>query len=118
MGSGGFSKVKARWRREREERENRSHELRRRLVERGGPILRSYGVRDAWLFGSVAAGMAELESDLDLLVMPVAADDYWPLRRDLEVAVGCPLDLYTQDDDPTFVKKVMERGEHINATQC
>lgn len=102
MGYGDFSKVKARWRREREERGNRSHELRRLLVERGGPVLRSYGARDVWLFGSVAAGTAVAGSDLDLLVTPVAVEDYWPLRRDLEEAVGCALDLYTQDNDPAF----------------
>ena len=94
-------------------RASRSAELRRRLLESGSPVLRAYAVREAWLCGSVAAGTAAPESDVDLLVMPVSAGDYWPLRRDLEAVLGCPLDLYTQDDDPTFLCKVMERGELI-----
>jgi predicted nucleotidyltransferase len=57
--------------------------------------------------------MAEPGSDLDLLVIPVTAENYWPLRRDLEAVVDRPLDLYTQDDDPDFVRKIMERGEPI-----
>ena len=72
-----------------------------------------YGVRKAWLFGSVAAGAAGPASDLDLLVTPVSAQDYWSLRRELESALDWPLDLYTQDDDPVFVRKIMERGELI-----
>ena len=113
MGSRGFSKVEARRRKQQAERASRSAELRRRVTERGYPVLHAYGVRKAWLFGSVAAGAAEPASDLDLLVMPVVAEHYWPLRRDLEAALGCPLDLYTQDDDPVFVRKVMERGELV-----
>lgn len=117
MGSGRFSKVKARWRKERDERTSRSAALRRRLAECGAPVLRAYGVRDAWLFGSVAAGTAEPGSDLDLLVVPVTAVDFWPLRRDLEALLDCSLDLYTQDDDPVFVRKIMERGEPIREIQ-
>ena len=112
-----FEKLGRRWRRERAERASRSAELRRLLVERGGPVLRAYGVRNAWLFGSVAAGTAEAGSDLDLLVVPVAAADFWPLRRDLEAAMGRPVDLYTQDEDPVFVQKIMERGEPIGEIQ-
>ena len=117
MASDGFAKLRARWQRERTERERRSAGLRLRLIERGGPVLRAYGVHEAWLFGSVADLKPRLDSDLDLLVTPVAAENYWPLRRDLEAAVGCPLDLYTQDDDPVFVTKVKARGELIYEVQ-
>jgi predicted nucleotidyltransferase len=113
MGFGGFAKIAERRRRERALCASRSAELRRRLLELGFAVLRAYGVREAWLFGSVASGTAAPESDLDLLVMPIAAVDYWPLRRELEAVLGCPLDLYTQDDDPTFLHKVLERGELI-----
>jgi len=80
-------------------------------------VLRAYGVREAWLFGSVADGKPRSASDLDLLVTPVAAEHYWPLRRDLEAVIGCPLDLYTQDDDPMLVTKVKARGEVIYEVQ-
>ena len=115
--SGDFSKVEQRWRRERSERESRSIELRRRLLDRGRPLLRAYGVRRAWLFGSVAEGTADADSDLDLLAIPVTAEAFWSLRRELATAVSFPLDLYTQDDDPVFVRKVMERGELIHEVQ-
>jgi predicted nucleotidyltransferase len=115
MGSAGFTKLQERWRNERESRAHRSGEMWRRLIERGIPVLRAHGVRQAWLFGSVAAGTAEPGSDIDLLVSSVDAEDYWVLRRELEAAIGCPLDLYTQNDDPVLVRKVIERGELIYA---
>jgi len=113
MGLPSLAKVDARRRRERAECARRSGVLRCRLAEHGCAVLRAYGVREAWLFGSVAAGTAAPGSDLDLLVMAVISADYWSLRRDLETALGCPLDLYTQDDDPVFVRKIMERGELV-----
>lgn len=106
-----LSRIERRLRRECAERSARSAERRRRLREQGVAVLRRYGVRAAWLFGSVAEGTARQESDVDLLAIPVSAADYWALRRDLEAALGCPIDLYSQDDDPVFVRKVMDRGE-------
>jgi predicted nucleotidyltransferase len=115
--STAFAKLQARWRRERAERAERSAELRRRVLERAGPVLRAYGVQEVWLFGSVATGTAQAHSDLDLLAAPVAVVDYWALRRDLEAALGHPVDLHTQDDDVQFVRKVRERGELIYEVQ-
>ena len=113
----GLPKLEARWRRERLFRERRSAELRRTVLEAGVPVLRRYGVSRAWLFGSVAAGAAGPGSDVDILAMPVPAEVFWPLRRDLEAALGCPLDLCTQDDDPAFVRKIQQRGELIHDVQ-
>jgi len=117
MAAAGFSKLERRWEAERQARAARSAHLRRLLIERGLPVLRAYGVRRVWLFGSVAAGTAGTASDIDLLAMPVTPADFWDLRRDLEAALDHPLDLYTQDDDADLVRKVMERGELINEVQ-
>jgi predicted nucleotidyltransferase len=117
MASGSFAKLEARWLRERTERVSRSAELKRRLAECVRPVLEAHGVRKAWLFGSVAAGTVTPDSDVDLLVVPVSSAQYWPLRRDLEEALGCSLDLCTQDDDPVLVGKVKERGELIYEVQ-
>lgn len=117
MSTADFSKVARRWQEEREARAAGSALLRRLLIERGLPMLRTCGVRRVWLFGSVAAGTAGAASDIDVLAMPVAPADYWDLRRDLEAAVEHPVDLYTQDDDADLVRKVMARGELIDEVQ-
>lgn len=117
MSAADFLKLGRRWQDEHEARAGRSARLRRLLIERGLPVLRAYGVRRVWLFGSVAAGTAGTASDIDLLAAPVAAADFWDLRRDLEAALAHPVDLYTQDDDGDLVRKVMERGELIDEVE-
>ena len=113
----GFSKLERHWAREQAGRSARSAALRQLLITRGLPVLRRHGARRVWLFGSVAAGTARAESDIDLLAMPVAPADYWALRRELEAALNHPVDLYTQDDDADLVRKVLERGELIDEVQ-
>jgi predicted nucleotidyltransferase len=77
------------------------------------PIAARYGARAAYLFGSIASGTAHARSDVDLVVLGIGPAAYWDLRRELEHALGRPLDLHTQDDDPTFVAKAIARGEQI-----
>lgn len=45
--------------------------------------------------------------------MPLAQEEYWNFRRELEEALGYPLDLHTQADDPTLVAKILERDEVV-----
>ncbi|AUB80345.1 nucleotidyltransferase family protein [Candidatus Thiodictyon syntrophicum] len=109
-----FSKLKARWAREQAETSAESSRLRDQVSREVPPILRRYGVGRAYLFGSIAEGRAHARSDVDLLVMDVPAAIYWDLRHDLEQALGRPLDLLTQDDDPVLVGKIIARGELID----
>lgn len=109
----GFEKLKARWERERKSRAAAAHTRLEALDEVGPPLFRRYGVRKAVLFGSTARGSGGSSPDIDLLVMPLPAERYWEFRRELEEALGCRLDLYTQADDPTFVDKVLRRGKVV-----
>jgi predicted nucleotidyltransferase len=108
-----FSKLKERRAREREEARSTSARLAAEVRLTITPILQSHGVTRAYLFGSIAEGGAGARSDVDLLVLGVGAAAYWDLRHALELALGRPLDLFTQDDDPVFVAKVMTRGQVI-----
>lgn len=108
-----FEKVKARRTREREAAAARGGRVRTRLVERGRPVFERYGVDRVVLFGSVREGCSTEGSDVDLLVMPLAAEQYWSFRHDLEEALEVSVDLYTEDDDRDFVRKILERGETI-----
>jgi uncharacterized protein len=108
-----FGKLKARWAREREAMRDESERM-RALVQSGAiPILKTYGATAVYLFGSVAQGQATPSSDLDLLALGIGHADYWDLRRDLEQALGRPLDLFTQDDDAILVAKIIARGQCI-----
>ena len=110
-----FSKLKARWAHEREAMRARSAVMKAKVCSAATPVFESYGVTRAYLFGSIAEGRAGAESDVDLLVLGVGPATYWDLRGDLERALGRPLDLFTGDDDPVFVAKVVARGEVIYA---
>jgi predicted nucleotidyltransferase len=112
-----YTGLHRRWQEEKKEREKRAAAIHSALHKRGVPIFRKYGIKRAVLFGSAAEGRTGKESDVDLLVMPLAAVDYWQCRHELEEALGGPLDLCTQDDDPRFVRKILSRGEVIYELQ-
>jgi uncharacterized protein len=69
-----------------------------RLRELRG-ILDSHGVASLFLFGSAARGEASADSDIDLLVefgRPIGLFEFVRLRRELEAALGRPVDLVTK----------------------
>jgi predicted nucleotidyltransferase len=91
-----------------------NHQARKAMVvARAKPIFERFGIRQAVLFGSLVQGNSSEHSDVDLLVTPLAAAHYWEFRHVLERALELPVDIYTQDDEPQFVAKVLERGEVI-----
>lgn len=96
-------------------RKKRSLRVKRYLLDKGGPVFKSYGVSTVILFGSVLQGRSRPQSDIDILALSVSAADYWDFKHDLEEALDLPVDLYTQADDPVFVKKIRERGETVYA---
>ena len=65
------------------------------------------------LFGSVLTHRSTPTSDIDLLVVPLSAVDYWKFHHELEQSLGYPVDIYTQEDDPVFVQKILQRGEVV-----
>lgn len=112
-----FVKLKKRWALEREARRCQAKILKRSLLERGRPVFEKFGIRKVLLFGSVADDWCSEMSDLDVLVLPLSSRNYWDFRHELEEAVGIPVDLYTEDDDPVFMKKILSRGEVVYEVQ-
>lgn len=96
---------------ERKTRKIRSEIIKKLLLERGRPVCMKFGVSKVIVFGSVADGVCGEMSDLDILVMPLSNKKYWDFRYELEEAVGIPVDLYTDRDNPVFVKKIISCGE-------
>ncbi len=112
-----FERLKRRWQAESDARKALSASLRMVVRERCPPIFARFGVEKAVLYGSVAEGKADRGSDVDLLVMPLGNDVYWELMHELEEVLDRPVDLYTDRDDPTWVRKILERGEVVYETQ-
>lgn len=108
-----YEKLKQRWSKEKSEQETRAAGFKKQLLENGRPIFKRYNLQVVYLFGSVVSGKSREDSDIDLYVSNLPADRYWQFRRELEEAVQLPIDLYTDRDDITFVKKIKERGEKV-----
>lgn len=113
----GFSRLRARWRAEASARQARSKALLGDVRVKAAPVLRRFGAREAVIFGSVSAGTARADSDIDLVVLGTDPSRYWELRRELEAALGRPLDLLTEADDDRFVAKARARGKVIHAAE-
>jgi len=94
----------ARVARARSDRAATAERLRARVLGVAPPIVARHGGKAAYLFGSISDGSAGHDSDVDLVVTGIAATDYWALRRELEQALERPLDLHTQDDDPSSMR--------------
>ena len=113
MSTASFDQLRQRWR-SKAERRALMHQARKALVcSQALPVFRLFGIRQAILFGSLQDGRSTTRSDVDLLVMPLPPERYWEFRHALEQALKLPVDIYTQDDDPYLVAKVLERGEVI-----
>ena len=108
-----FDKLKKRWAFEANEQSDRANSFRERLLNEGIPIFKKYNIKKVYLFGSLAAGRCEENSDVDLFVSPLSSENYWQFRFELEELIQLPIDLYTNDDDRVFVKKIIERGVKI-----
>ena len=70
------------------------------VIQQHQAALRRFHVASLSVFGSVARGEAKPESDIDLLVTfdsPVGLFEFVQLRRFLEGALGCKVDLVTPD---------------------
>ncbi len=108
-----FEKLKKRRAVQREGRKIRSERLKSLLLERGLIVFKKFGICKVIVFGSVADGVCGEMSDIDILVMRLKNSQYWDFRYELEEAVGLPIDLYTDLDDPILVEKVITRGETL-----
>jgi predicted nucleotidyltransferase len=108
-----FEKLKEKRAVERQKRKIRSERFKSLLLQRGITIFKRFGIRRVIVFGSVADGVCSEMSDIDILVMPLRNCQYWDFRHELEEAVGLPIDLYTDFDDPILVEKIISRGEPI-----
>ena len=88
------------------------------LKQKNAELVRQFGVKSLFLFGSVARNEATVVSDVDLLVefsRPVGYFGLFALQDYLEKLLGCPVDLGTLDSlKPDMRERVM--GELIHVT--
>ena len=70
------------------------------IGQKSAPILRSYGVTRASVFGSSARGDARSDSDVDFLIRlgrPMGLISYARFVNELERSLNHPVDVVTED---------------------
>ncbi len=108
-----YEKLKKKWKIQKQERKIRSAQVKSKVLLKGVPVFKKFNIHRVILFGSILDETCETDSDLDLLVSLLPGDRYWAFRHELEQALELPVDVYTQDDDPAFIRKIGERGQVI-----
>jgi predicted nucleotidyltransferase len=63
-------------------------------------VLRSFGLREAYVFGSIAAGRPRPGSDLDVAVAGCAPERFYRLAALVEQTVAMPVDVVDLDRAP------------------
>ncbi len=80
-------------------------------------ISREHGLLLAWVFGSVAAGTAGVESDLDMAILsenPLEADEKAGLIERLSILTGRPVDLVDMRcAGPVVTREIFSQGKMI-----
>ena len=108
-----FHSLEKKWDREKKERIVRSKETRDRLVRDGKSIFKEFNIKKAILFGSVVEKRMGVSSDIDILVTPLTAEQFFSFQCRLEDKLNLTIDLHTLDEDSKFVEKMIKRGEVI-----
>ncbi len=90
-----------------------SKEVKRRVVEEGKEIFKKYSIKKVVLFGSVLENRMCGGSDVDILVDPLPAEDFFTFQCVLEEKLDLPVDLHTMSEDRKFIEKILDRGEVI-----
>ena len=95
----------------REAARERADGLRARAGEAVRVLAAEFGIRRAWLFGSLAWGDPHQESDVDLLVEGLAAGLAAAAERRVAGIIRAPVDLVRMEESPTgLAERVVREG--------
>ena len=83
----------------------------RRAIEKAAAVLKEFGAREVYVFGSAAGGKMRQGSDVDLAVSGLPAKVFFKAMARAAEALGRELDLIDLDDDTPFTRYLHEEGE-------
>jgi len=65
------------------------------------------------VFGSIITNKEHFPVDIDIYMEVISAEKYFPVQRKLEEALEMPIDLHTQAENESFIRKIKRKGEII-----
>ena len=81
------------------------------LVKEAARVLKQYGAKEVYLFGSAANGTLREDSDIDLAVSGLPPEKFFEAMAEAQRLLGQPLDLIDLDEDNLFTKYLKTKGK-------
>ncbi len=78
-------------------------------IRKAAEVLKSFGAREVYVFGSAAAGTMDEYSDVDMAVAGLPAKVFFRAMGNASDALGRSLDLIDLDDGGLFVEYLMRK---------
>ena len=75
-------------------------------IDKAADILKAAGCKECYVFGSVASGKVQDNSDIDMAIRGLAPDQFFYIYAQLPVRV----DLVDLDDGSRFSERLLRRG--------
>jgi predicted nucleotidyltransferase len=86
----------------------------RERIRRAAEVLREFGVREVYLFGSAATGTLDEHSDIDIAVTGLPPEKYFKAMGAAGDILKRPLDLVDLDEDNPFTRYLKEENELVH----
>jgi predicted nucleotidyltransferase len=79
-------------------------------IKRAVAILKKYGTKEIFLFGSAATGELTVNSDLDIAIRGLPNSQYFKAGGELMLKLNMAIDLIDLDEDTPFVRYLTKKG--------
>ena len=83
----------------------------RKAIERAAAVLKDFGAREVYIFGSAAGGTMREGSDVDFAVVGLPPGVFITAMVRASDALGRELDLIDLDDDNLFTQYLKRKGK-------
>jgi predicted nucleotidyltransferase len=86
----------------------------KKRVERAATLLKSAGCKEVFLFGSVAEGNDNENSDIDIAIKGCPPGRFFELLGKLMLELDCRVDLVNLDHEDAFSRHLLNKGRLLH----
>jgi predicted nucleotidyltransferase len=86
----------------------------RQRVEKAAALLKNAGCKEVYLFGSVAEGSDNENSDIDIAVKGCPPGRFFELLGRLLLELDCRVDLVNLDHEDAFARHLLDKGQLLH----
>lgn len=83
----------------------------RTKIEAAAEVLKGFGAREVYVFGSAASGTMHQGSDVDLAVVGLPPEVFFRAMGKVHTVLGGELDLIDLDEDNLFTEYLKRKGK-------